>query len=250
MNTDVQDNGATNAAMSPCDLRSLCGPHVLLQLASVSVIDSCDELMDVPFVQAKVHAIVARDDVARQAHVPRHLSMFWTLLATLGLPAIADKNQGCGVAESSRHGLHPCSSDTRRHRTSGTAARLGPPRSFHSVKPGWTEGLSLPARTSCRSSRSRHFPLIKLAGKLVVFEALAEKNVEQVGRRRDQQTRCERPWKPSNHEHADGAAAAEKACFMWTCFWFRKASVAPRLAVHSGRCHKTGEEQWFTGKPT
>ena len=36
MNTDVQDNGATNAAMSPCDLRSLCGPHVLLQLASVS----------------------------------------------------------------------------------------------------------------------------------------------------------------------------------------------------------------------
>ena len=122
MNTDVQDNGATNAAMSPCDLRSLCGPHVLLQLASVSVIDSCDELMDVPFVQAKVHAIVARDDVARQAHVPQHLSIFWTLLATLGLPPIADKNQGVALQNRRAMGcIHAAL-------TRGHLARLAPQR--------------------------------------------------------------------------------------------------------------------------
>ena len=120
MNTDVQDNGATNAAMSPCDLRSLCGSHVLLQLASVSVSDSGDELMDVTFVQAKVHAIGARDDVARQAHVPQHLSMFWTLLATLGLPPIADRNQGVELQNRRAMGcIHAAL-------TSGHKARLEP----------------------------------------------------------------------------------------------------------------------------
>ena len=108
--------------MSSCDLRSLCGPHVLLQLASVSVSDSGDELMDVPFVQAKVHAIGARDDVARQAHVPQHLSMFWTLLATLGLPPIADKNQGVALQNRRAMGcIHAAL-------TRGLLTRLAPQR--------------------------------------------------------------------------------------------------------------------------
>ena len=74
-----------------------------------------------PFVQAKVHAIVARDDVARQAHVPRHLSIFWTLLATLGLPLIADKNQG--VALQNRRAMGCLAALTRGH-----IARLAPQR--------------------------------------------------------------------------------------------------------------------------
>ena len=81
--------------MSPCHIRSLCGPHVLLQLASVSLSNSGDELM--PFVQAKVRAVGARDDVTRHAPILQHLAMFWTLWRAMGLLPVADRNPGVAL---------------------------------------------------------------------------------------------------------------------------------------------------------